>query len=239
MVKRFLSAAAVALWTSPPAAAQAPTLLERAGTAESSAARLAQRPAGSMDLDLLIEAGQAGRGSEPASQRSATFGVGLVALGHLADSVRVGSGVGYYRSVAPASRRPSAAAGAASEFLLVPGLLTVPLVLKLSLGGSVEAVLEPALAVGWVGGALSRSGTTRLDYDSSPGFGAQISAGVEVRPFGPVGLSFRAGIRAVRPSLVCVRASVAEGPPQPLARPEPVDVDLSGPFWNLGLSLRL
>lgn len=238
MVKRFLAAAAVVLWASPPAAARAAAFPERAGASEPGAARLAQRPARGVDLDLLVEAGEAGRGGDRASRRSATFGVGLVALGRLADSVRIGTGVGYYRSVASASARRSAG-GAASEFLLVPGLLTVPLVLKLSLGGVVEAVLEPALAVGWVGGALHRSGTTRLDYDSSPGFGAQVSAGLEVRPFGPVGVSLRAGIRAVRPSLVCVRAFVAEGPPRPLARPEPVDVDLSGPFWNLGLSLRL
>jgi hypothetical protein len=190
-----------------------------------------------MDLDLLIEAGEMGRKSETASQRSVSFGVNLVALARLADSVRIGSGVGYHRSVAPTSLGRSAAGG--SEFLLVPGLLTVPVVMKLSLVGALEAVLEPALAVGWVSGAVLRSGTTRLDYDSVPGFGAQLSVGLEARPFGPVGLSVRAGIRALRPSLVCVRAFVAGGPPQQLAHPEPVDVDLTGPFWNVGLVLRL
>jgi len=238
MMRKRLLLAAAALMASRTVAAQAPIQLERRGSPEPGAARLVERPSG-IDLDLLIEAGEMGQKGATASQRSATFGFGLVALGQLADSVRIGSGVGYHRTVAPTSLTRSAASGAPSEFLLVPGFLTVPLVMKVSLGGSVEAVLEPALAVGWVTGALSRSGMTRLDYDSSPGFGAQLAVGLEARPFGPVGISFRAGLRALRPSLVCMRASVAGGPLQELARPEPVDVDLSGAFWDLGLTLRL
>lgn len=237
-LKRLVLAAAAVL-SSSPAVAQAPIELERSTAGERGAMRLAERPARDVDLDLLIEAGPWGRpGNDPALQRPATFGINLVALGRLADSVRVGSGVGYHRASAPASLRASNASGATGEVLLIPGMVTVPVVMKLALGG-VEAVLEPALVVGWVTGTIYRSGTTRLDYDSSPGLGAQLAAGLDLRIMGPVSFSFRAGIRALRPSLVGVRAFVAQGPPEQLAHPEAVDVDLSGPFWNVGLSLRL
>ncbi len=235
LMVNLLSVAALLLASPPPAALG----LERSAAAEPDAPRLVGRPARGPDLDLLVEAGQGGRpGSDAALHRPATFGVGLVALARLADSVRIGSGLGYHRSVATAFLRGSSG-GVASEFLLVPGMLTVPVTMKVSLAPSVEAVLEPAVAVGWVGGALYRSGSIRLDFDSRPGLGGQIAAGLELRPLGPLGFSFRAGFRALRPSLVCVRAFVGQGPPQQLARPEPVDVDLSGPFWDLGLSLRL
>ncbi len=228
--------AAAALLSASRAVAQPALELERS-PGNPGATRLADRAARDFDLDLLIEAGRDESDARP--PRPATFGINLVALGHLAESVRIGSGVGYHRSVAPASLRASTASGAASEFLLVPGMVTVPLVMKISLASGLETVLEPALAVGWVSGSLLRSGTTRLDYDSRPGLGAQIAAGLEVRLKGPASLSLRAGYRALRPSLVCVRAFEAQGPPQQLAHPEPVDVDLSGPFWNVGLSLRL
>ncbi len=228
--------AAAALLCASQALAQPVLELERS-PADPGAARLADRPARDFDLDLLIEAGRDESDARP--PRPATFGINLVALGHLAESVRIGSGVGYHRSVAPASLRASTASGAASEFLLVPGMVTIPLVMKVSLASGLETVLEPALAVGWVSGSPLRSGTTRLDYDSKPGLGAQIAAGLELQITGPASLSLRAGYRALRPSLVCVRAFVAQGPPQQLAHPEPVDVDLSGPFWNVGLSLRL
>ncbi len=228
--------AAAALLSSSPAVAQQAQRLERSPTGPE-ALRLADRHARDFDLDLLIEAGRDESDARP--PRPATFGINLVALGHLADSVRIGSGVGYHRSAAPASLRAATASGAATEFLLVPGMVMVPVVMKVSLASGIETVLEPALAVGWVSGSLYRTGTTRLDYDSRPGLGAQISAGLELRLSGPASLSLRAGVRALRPSLVCTRAFVAQGPPQQLAHPEPVDVDLSGPFWNVGLSFRL
>ncbi len=232
---RFLLAVA-ALLSASRTLAQPALELDRS-PADPGAARLADGPARDFDLDLLIEAGRDQADAGP--PRAATFGINLVALAHLAESVRIGSGVGYHRSVTPTSLRASTPGGAATEFLLVPGMVTVPLVMKVSLASGLETVLEPALAVGWVSGALLSSGTTRLDYDSRPGLGAQIAAGLEIRLKGPASLSLRAGYRALRPSLVCVRAFVGQGPPQQLAHPEPVDVDLSGPFWNVGLSLRL
>ncbi len=164
--------------------------------------------------------------------------LGLVWLRNIAGSATlVGSGVGYQRAIPQALLGTRQLAAGQTQILLTPNLVTVPFAMRLRLASWLYGALEPAGVVGWVTGAMRQTTGTPVDFSSSPGFGAQFSAGLELHPLSRFGLMLRAGYRWVRPSLSYDAASLGPGAPQPLH--ERVDVNLSGPFWSAGVVVRL
>ncbi len=165
--------------------------------------------------------------------------VALLALRSIAGSATfLGSGVGYQRTIGHAVLDARTLSGS-TDLLLVPTVVTLPVALKLSMSSQVKAVLEPALSVGWVTGAVRRTSGAPVDFASSPGFGAQVAAGVDLHPAGRLGLMLRAGYRWLRPSLAIDAEVLASGGAERLSRPERLDADLSGLFLTGGVVVRL
>ncbi len=173
----------------------------------------------------------------PASTSPAYLSVGLLYLRAIAGSASfVGSGIGYYRSLSSRSGSTIVGGGPA-ELLLTPRLFTVPIALRLAFGPRLYAAFEPALVVGWVTAAVAQTSGALVDTSSKPGLGFQLGVGFETQFTDRLGLSVRAGYRAVRPTLTCNRQA-RDG--QPLAvQTESVNVDLTGPFLTGGLVFQL
>ncbi len=173
----------------------------------------------------------------PVPTTPAYFSVGLLYLRSIAGSASfIGSGLGYYRSITRVSGSTIVGGGPA-ELLLTPRFFTVPIALRLAFGSRLYAAVEPALVVGWVSAAVTQTSGALVDTSSKPGVGFQLGIGFEAQFTSRLGLTMRAGYRAVSPTLTCTRL----GPDgQPLAvREESVNLGLTGPFVNGGLVVQL
>jgi len=175
---------------------------------------------------------------------SATGEAGFIdagaALGAALDGLRRLAGAGGGTApclVAPLD--PPGATGGLAVRVLAPRVVSVPLLLRLPLSGALRGLLEPALDVGWRTSRLSlaRAGSIHDDDASDPGFGFQLSAGLEMSLTDVLGLSVKAGWRVLR-APAADRDTVAGAVVSPLAGAGG-DGDLGGAYGTFGAVLRI
>ena len=194
-------------------------------------------------LQLVFETGRARLGVEagdPLDRRllASGFVETRESLRAMFDGIRrlAGAEEGAPRLVPPG---PTAATGCPAVRVVGPRVVSVPVLLSLPLSGSLRGLLEPALDVGWTTSRLSLAsvGTAHGDDASGPGYGFQLSAGLEMSLADAFGLSVKAGWRVLRaPAADRVAVAGALVSALPGAGGE---ADLGGAYGTLGAVLRI
>jgi hypothetical protein len=134
---------------------------------------------------------------------------------------------------------PAGATGCPAVRVVGPRVVSVPVLVSLPLSGALRGLLEPALDIGWTTSRLSlaQAGSAHGDDASGPGFGFQLSAGLEMSLTDILGLSVKAGWRVLR-APAADREAIAGAVVAPLPGAGG-EADLGGAYGTLGAVLRI